>query len=130
MLLIAGVGVFLVSLSAMTVVFWRLKLSDGRYALGLPDGSVRAVIALTLILMFAIMSIFLYLNVANTKNTEANDLAKQLVTTLSTLVVALSSFYFGANTAANNAPPPPPDAGAGAGAGAGAAAANAVDEIA
>lgn len=33
---------------------------EGAYALGLPEGSVRAVLALALVLVFAIMSVFLF----------------------------------------------------------------------
>jgi len=99
LLLVGGIGIFLCAISAVTAVFWRLDLSSKNFALGLPDGSVRAVIALSLILLFAIMSVFLYLNI--NKNTGATDLAKQLITTLATLVVSLASFYFGANTVAS-----------------------------
>jgi hypothetical protein len=108
----------------------------------LPEGSVRAVIALLLILLFFISAIFLYADVGRRetdrvlkgidaarlasiptdsirslesvgsgesktfnvvllgadKNQESRDLAKQLVTTVSTLVVAVAAFYFGTSS--------------------------------
>lgn len=60
LLLSAGVVLLLMALSAVTVVFHHQQLTDPKEALGLPQGSVRAVIALTLILIFAISSIYLY----------------------------------------------------------------------
>jgi hypothetical protein len=131
-----------------------LNLANATQPLGLPEGSVRAVIALMLLVLFAIVSIFLYNSVANgnqqiitnvtaeqladlrkqvpviftlpatgngpftvhvrTTNSAGDDLAKQLIVLLGTLVTAVSSFYFGANTVAsaiakrdNVAPPNP-----------------------
>lgn len=152
LLLSAGVVLLLMALAAVTVVFRQQQLTDPKEALGLPSGSVRAVIALTLILIFAIMSIYLYSrNVNLTTRTVPNitqeqldripaqqifsvapvttpspppnaspppagaptpaprfnaqiiapvspvgeDIAKQIITTVSTLVVAISAFYFG-----------------------------------
>ena len=124
LLLIAGVVIFLSALAALVVIFVRNGLSNRNYALGLPDGSIRAIIALSLILLFAILAVFLYIGqggFGTTQPTAAQtDIAKQLVTTLSTLVVAIASFYFGSTTvreakkpdseipAVPIAPPPPP----------------------
>ncbi len=141
-LLIIGVITLLVALSFTAVVFKSLGLADPNGVLGLPEGSVRAVIALSLILIFMMSSIFLYWQVnyfgkgtkyiSNgitqeelagfpkeeivaidryyTGNNEtrftvtrlvdrtsktAEDLAKQIITTVSTLVVAVAGFYFG-----------------------------------
>jgi len=132
---------------------------DSKHALGLPQGSIRAFIALSLIISFGIISIFLFESTKNnetqitlskvkpreikavlsnippgnlisvdtiyrdssftrgpdsllitidtlvldgfrvhkliTVNEDAKDLAKQILTILATLVVAVSSFYFG-----------------------------------
>lgn len=143
MLLIGGAVAMLLTIAIVAVVFSDFKLSDSRAALALPEGSVRAVIALLLILIFAIMAVFLYAtllkgNERTSKritqaqidvlpkdeivsikaagvgatgepvfdvvlsvpaNSAAQDFAKQLLTTVSTLVVAISAFYFGARTA-------------------------------
>jgi osmotically-inducible protein OsmY len=137
--LITGTVAFLLSLALLVVVFQQLNLADSRFALGLPEGSIRAVIALLLILLFFILSVFLYSQTRQGANTTvldpvpratvnsipaadlivvrpstinktmfhveravdtsaSNDLAKQLLTTLSTLIVAVAAFYFGANS--------------------------------
>jgi hypothetical protein len=139
LLMTGGVVVLLLGLVATAVVFGRLRLTDSNEALGLPKGSVRAVIALSLILIFAIMSVFLFMRVsspnvialegltqaqvdeiparelrlvtpmANTtpqrfrvsrilEDEAATDIAQQLLTTISTLVVAIAAFYFGTSS--------------------------------
>jgi hypothetical protein len=174
MLLIGGVVALLLTLAIVAVVYSRYRLSDPGAALALPEGSVRAVIALSLILIFAILALFLYSTLRSgtvhtsvgltqeeidalpaevkaqvveikphaaapaTPSPEATvepgttpspgttpgpattpspngqtfdvvisappseasqDFATQVLTTVSTLVVALSAFYFGAKTA-------------------------------
>ncbi|MGK2849891.1 MAG: hypothetical protein ACSLFN_03130 [Candidatus Limnocylindrales bacterium] len=95
----AGVIGLLLALAVVAVFFHGLQLNDKTEALGLPRGSIRAFIAIALILIFAIMSIYLFTAMAEgTPSTESADLAKQLVTTVSTLVVAISAFYFGSNS--------------------------------
>ena len=59
-LMIAGVVALLLSLAIVSVAFAALNLSDKTQALALPEGSVRAVIALCLLVLFAIMAIFLF----------------------------------------------------------------------
>ncbi len=69
--LIVGVGSLLVTLGTLAVVYKRLKLSDGRQALGLPEGSVRAVLALMLILLFFVSSIFFVTFLSDNEQTRA-----------------------------------------------------------
>jgi len=114
MLIILGVGVLLVLLTIMTVIFASLNLTDSTQALGLPEGSIRALIALILLLVFIIVGIYLYstVGVISTSTTltiegepsvltttaptpEGERLALQLLTTIGTLVVAVAGFYFG-----------------------------------
>ncbi|TPQ32419.1 hypothetical protein C2U70_22155 [Bradyrhizobium guangdongense] len=64
LLAIGGVVVLIFMLAAVTMVFTALGLSNRELAMGLPDGSIRAVIALSLIVLFAILSIFLYQQVS------------------------------------------------------------------
>jgi hypothetical protein len=97
-LLLTGVIGLLTAITVATVFFHGLSLSDRAEPLGLPRGSVRAIIALSLILIFALVSIYLYSSLSAKNSAGADDLAKQLITTLSTLVVAVASFYFGAST--------------------------------
>jgi hypothetical protein len=103
LLLITGIVVFLGALASLVVIFRRQGLANRDFALGLPDGSIRAIIALSLILLFAILAVFLYIGQGgfgtDSQPTDGQtDMAKQLVTTLSTLVVAIASFYFGSTT--------------------------------
>lgn len=141
-LLIIGVMALIVTLSYTTAIFQSLGLSNPKSALGLPEGSMQAVIALSLILIFLIASVLLYQQVSrgtdikistNLTQTEfdkiptdkiayfqrlinadnqtsynvgiiiaktqaSEDIAKQLITTVSTLVVAVAGFYFGSKT--------------------------------
>ena len=101
LLAISGVSVLLVSLALVSISFATFGLSDKTQALGLPEGSIRAVIALSLLVIFAIVafSLFASLSAATKPPAEAVDFAKQLLTLVGTLVTSLSSFYFGAKTA-------------------------------
>lgn len=47
-------------LTSMTVIFQQLGLSNSKQALGLPEGSVRALIALFLLTMFVIVTVHLF----------------------------------------------------------------------
>ena len=168
LVVIAGVISLLAVLMMAALAFSAVKLSDKSQALGLPEGSVRAVIALSLIVIFVITVVFLFGNLgrklkevqhmtleqtkaipgelvlskraedpkvaglqkaaedakgkpesakAQTAADEAandslytveryvdptrgsEDFAKQIITTISTLVVSISAFYFGSSTA-------------------------------
>jgi hypothetical protein len=137
LVLIVGIVIFLATVSMVVAVFKLLGLTDARHALGLPEGSVRAFIALGLILLFFILVVFLYadvsapqsrrlqgvtqaqadaipgeqirskvaagegrfnLEVTRPHSEAGQDIAKQVVTTVSTLVVAIAAFYFGATS--------------------------------
>lgn len=136
-LLIGGIVILLTSLGILAAVFSAMGLTNRDTAMGLPDGSIRAVIALGLILIFAIISVFLFYNLKSPSTsdymtlttaqyealsadqiyssmqlgddlyrvktlTEQNkvreDIAKNLLATISTLVVAVAGFYFGAKS--------------------------------
>jgi hypothetical protein len=60
LLAIAGVVVLLVTLALVAVSFAALRLTDATQALALPEGSVRAVLALSLVVLFAITTIYLF----------------------------------------------------------------------
>jgi hypothetical protein len=135
-LLVASIVSLLAALSAMVAVFTTLRLSNREYALGLPQGTVRAVIAISLILIFMTTSTFLSGRLQETIMVSKNfpkeqlenfqeriisieakladngneiyevtltkpvndatiDFAKQILTTIGTLVVAIAGFYFG-----------------------------------
>jgi hypothetical protein len=63
LLAIGGVVVLVLLLTAVAMMFSILNLTNENQAMGLPEGSIRAVIALSLIVLFAILSIFLYQNI-------------------------------------------------------------------
>jgi hypothetical protein len=155
--IIMGIVIVFAITALMTVLFIvaagfkTMKLTDPKQALGLPEGSIRATIALVLIMVFIIFGIFLFRKVGIPSQTylgevkktsdfktdnsklivffqaipskekiesqgdkrdtidynnyyvygvsevseEGKRLAQQLITTVGTLYVAISSFYFG-----------------------------------
>jgi membrane protein YdbS with pleckstrin-like domain len=145
---VAAAVVLILVVCTLTIVLKRLRLTNDGEAMGLPRGSIRAVIALMLILLFFIAAIFLFnsthrvpptadelrtlqgvdaarlatiptdqiqkqvpstsskgvttytvtLLPSAVENQTSDDLAKQLITVLGTLVTAVAAFYFGANT--------------------------------
>jgi hypothetical protein len=165
LLAIGGLLSLLIVLALVSVFFETLGLANKDQALALPEGSVRAVIALSLIVLFAILSVYLYASLAaggqvqsltnlsdvqkndavayltkdgaqvisaqptqcppaspqpgaatpaactsaapsytvyyRARNAVSEDFAKQLLVLLGTLVTAVASFYFGANTVAS-----------------------------
>lgn len=68
---------------------------NGKHALGLPGGSVRAIIAVLIIIFYALLSIIFSVFGGTSPSPLCVDAAK----TLGILVVAVSSFYFGSKTA-------------------------------
>ena len=65
LLVIVGVMALFATLALVAVTFSLAGLDDATQPLGLPEGSVRAAIALSLILIFAIISIYFYTSIAN-----------------------------------------------------------------
>jgi hypothetical protein len=59
-LAIAGVVALLASLAVVAVSFSLVNMADKTQPLGLPKGSVRAVIALSLVVLFAILTVYLF----------------------------------------------------------------------
>jgi hypothetical protein len=152
--IVLAVSVLTLLLFILTLGFRSLGLADEAQPLALPSGSVRAFIALTLIMIFVILSVYAvrfvgegvytdsgiytlpdYLELAKTAESDKDHLVKrqvqcppginsenggnlicyrvwrvttpsddgirlaqQLTTTVATLVVAVASFYFGAQS--------------------------------
>jgi nitrogen fixation/metabolism regulation signal transduction histidine kinase len=61
---IGGVVVLILLLTAVATMFSILGLTNKDQAMGLPEGSIRAVIALSLIVLFAILSVFLFQSIS------------------------------------------------------------------
>jgi hypothetical protein len=88
-LAISGVIALLLALAVVAGAFTLFNLSNAREALGLPEGSVRAVIALSLIVLFAILSVYLYTDLSrgglraatNLDTTQKDELLKSIPAT-------------------------------------------------
>lgn len=105
LLIVAAVIGLLGAIAFVVVAFSLYGLINGHEPLGLPEGSVRALLALLILVIFASMTIFFFGAMrtplpANTTidMTAANDLAKQVLTILGTLLTAIASFYFGSQS--------------------------------
>jgi hypothetical protein len=61
---IGGVIVLILLLTIVAMIFSALGLANKDQAMGLPEGSIRAVIALSLIVLFIILAVFLYKNIS------------------------------------------------------------------
>lgn len=62
-LTILGLLVLVAVLAAIAVYFQGIGLSDPKQALGLPEGSVRALLAIGLLLIVSIIVLFLYVDI-------------------------------------------------------------------
>lgn len=98
------VCVLLMMLLLTAIGFNALELDDPHQAFGLPDGSIRALLAILLVIIWVIVSLFLVALISGfygknfTPSQDGVKIAEQLYTTMSTLVVAISAFFFGSNT--------------------------------
>jgi hypothetical protein len=125
--IVFGIIDLLVALTIASMIFRHLRMNCTDEALGLPRGSIRALIALSLIIIFAIMAVYMYSQLGpvpysiganvtiaypnGTINANPNgtilirevsqaqkDFSLQTLTTVSTLVVAIAAFYFGSRS--------------------------------
>jgi hypothetical protein len=62
---IGGIVLMILVLTAVAIIFSILGLANKDQAMGLPEGSIRAVISLSLIVLFAILSVYLYKTISN-----------------------------------------------------------------
>ncbi len=92
-----GLAFLLSIISGIVAAFHALELTSPKSAFGLPEGSVRAIIALVLILIFVVMAIYLIEAVflEPSPTVEAQNAATQILATVGTLVAAVAAFYFG-----------------------------------
>ncbi|MFK8252745.1 hypothetical protein [Ancylobacter terrae] len=79
LLAIGAVIVLIILLCTMSVVFASYGLQDKSQALALPEGSIRAVIALMLIVLFAILSIYLFGSLSGGPRTSLGVLDEAVV---------------------------------------------------
>ncbi|HLZ81608.1 MAG TPA: hypothetical protein VKP04_08250 [Ktedonobacteraceae bacterium] len=100
LVIIFGACTLLYMLYLIAFGFSALNLDDKTQALGLPDGSIRALIALLLIVIWVIIGVFLFSYVGGlfpsvSVSADGIKFAQTFYATMSTLVVALAAFYFG-----------------------------------
>jgi hypothetical protein len=93
--LLFGMITLFAVLNLIVITLAALNLTDSKEALGLPRGTIRAIIALLLLVMFVIIAVFLYRQLAVDDKDASVRFAEQVLTTISTLVVSIASFYFG-----------------------------------
>ncbi len=103
-LAIAGVVVLLIALALISMAFALVKLSDPTQALGLPEGSVRAVVALSLVVLFAIITIFLYGDLTNAGHVNVAKNVTEAEKQSFAELVPHSTFVKDASTDKNAAP--------------------------
>jgi hypothetical protein len=84
LLLVGGVAALLLLLSGVSLLLSWQKLSDRTQALGLPPGSVRALIALLLVLIFPILALHTFALINCEENTLNNLTQAQLDTLMET----------------------------------------------
>ena len=91
---IALVGIFVIALLGLAALSSK---KDDPHALGLPAGSVRAIIAISITVLFILIALYFFQVVdVYPPDSPKVELAKSILTILGTLVVAVSSFYFSA----------------------------------
>ena len=73
-LAISGVVFLLATLTVLAVSFSIFSMVDKTQAFALPEGSIRAVIALSLIVIFAILTVYLYTDISNPDLVAASNL--------------------------------------------------------
>ncbi len=140
LVVITGIVALLATLAITAATFGLFNLSDSKQALGLPAGSIQAVIALSLILIFAVVALYAsggtksqefkstgltraqlrsippqqivqiqrvksknqkkasYTVVRSVEDQNAREINIQLLSTVSTLVIAVAGFYFGSKS--------------------------------
>ncbi|MES0090797.1 hypothetical protein [Mesorhizobium sp. M0030] len=76
MLVVGAVVVMLCLLASMSVLYASFDLQDKTQALALPEGSIRAVIALMLIVLFAILAIYLFGSISSGQLTALDGLSE------------------------------------------------------
>jgi hypothetical protein len=81
-ILVLAIGVLIVLLYIMATGFKGLELADPKHALALPEGSIRALIALFLIMIFVIMNVYLFRSIAGVPSGRLENLTLQEVAAL------------------------------------------------
>jgi hypothetical protein len=89
LILVTAIGVLLYVLYSIAAGFSELGLADRAHALALPDGSVRALIALFLIMIFVFMGVYLFRSVAGQPGGTLPNLTAEQVVALGNQVMSV-----------------------------------------
>jgi hypothetical protein len=108
LVVILGVTVLLIAIGLVAFSFQAIKLSNPEEALGLPSGSVRAIIALMLLVVFAIMSIFLYSSLSSPPLRDLAHVTQKGLDDMSSRVTIIRKQVEPAPPAAAGQPAPEP----------------------
>jgi hypothetical protein len=97
--LFLAIAAFLLILLHYAAVLHSLKPNLPVTALGLPEGSVRAFLAIGLMALVAVFGTFIYFQIGDAEpNSAKTDIAKQLLTMITTLLTTVVGFYFGSRS--------------------------------
>jgi hypothetical protein len=95
---LAGFVLVIVAMAGLVLIYNALGLSDGGSALGLPSGSVRALLALALVTVFIGVCSAELIEPASVVDP---DVAKQILSISATALTTIIGFYFGTNAASD-----------------------------
>jgi hypothetical protein len=87
--IVLGVSILLLFLFILASAFSMFGLTDPKQALGLPEGSIRALIALLLVMLFSIIGIYLYRSVSTTTTVSLTGLTSAQVADLGDRAVSI-----------------------------------------
>ena len=82
MVVVLAIAALLAMLSIAAIIYNSQELADGNQALGLPEGSIRALIALFLLMIFIIMSVYLFRTITTSELIKVPNLSFDQVTAL------------------------------------------------
>lgn len=75
-IILVGLALVVILMAGLVIIYSILQLADSNQALALPEGSVRALIAFSLILVFVCLAAFLYTNMNNVELTAVGKLSR------------------------------------------------------
>jgi hypothetical protein len=96
-LVLVGVGLVVVLLAAVSRVY-TTSTGAQQDAFGLPDGSIRALLALAVLFAFVAVVIYILSVVLDGADAAQRAAAQQVIGVLGTLLAAVAAFYFGTNS--------------------------------
>ncbi|HET7433618.1 MAG TPA: hypothetical protein VFN10_02780 [Thermoanaerobaculia bacterium] len=101
-MLVVGAMIAIVAMLAyLALAFGSQGVHDRKQALALPEGSVRALFTLLLLVLFAVITLHFFEALGKAARDEPRvDFAKQVVSLVGTLLTSAASFYFASRTSA------------------------------